>query len=188
MPLDFTFFSYEIVCKWENIIWKGSLSHPRRRKITLIDLKLEQVCRRPRWDGKVEKKEKTEKSLAGWIHKCACGTISSHEEVYSLRENSNVTSSASVFWLQTTLVLPLRWYLSWFPFLIVGCSLVCYSHEITIFFKKHIPSLHISVSLLWLAQCRGKMLLNSLWNWVGFIRTVLLLNEFTCSKHSEFIK
>ena len=90
--------------------------------------------------------------------------------VHSLRPNSNVTSSVPVLWLQTTLVWPLWQHLSWFPFLIIGCSLVCYSHEIKS------PSFACPVHSLspWPAQCRAQ----TLWE-IGFIGKVVLLNEFT---------
>lgn len=79
--------------------------------------------------------------------------------IHSLRPNSNITSSVPVLWLQTTLVWPLWWHWSWFLFLITGCSLVCYSHEI----KSLSLACPFQSLSLWPAQCRAQILWEIKW-------------------------
>lgn len=193
MQLCFTFFGSEIVCKWEIIFVKGSLSHPCRRKITSIGLKLES-SQKTMMGWKVERRgEKNPEcaqegaaAMEQWKllhqgkatphHVIVSGQASNspsphppHDIPYisttwtslaillglgssnlyacslltwfplpmgllvwstSIKTKVNLSPSVPILWLKTTLVWPLRCHLSWFAFLIAGCSLVCCSHEI----------------------------------------------------------
>lgn len=106
----------------------------------------------------------------------------------SLRPNASNTASVPVLWLQAPLVSALHWHLSSFPCWAGGRSLACSSQE-THLFKAH-PWLghRRSLPVPGTVQSTWKTPLNCLWNCIVFIRTLLLLNEFTCNKHYEFTK
>lgn len=91
MGWDLTFFGSEIVCKWEITSVKGSLSHPYKRKITLIGLKLEDL-QKTTMGWKVEMREK---SLCEYINACP-RSKSSHGAVESPRSGESRPSLGHV--------------------------------------------------------------------------------------------